>query len=90
MDVSSSLIVTISIFFAGIYFFLYLQKLAIKKGLLVKVEYSKPRKLFWAALIFVIVASNSIITGYPHLIVLGIGLGLKLYFTKEFYALNRN
>lgn len=65
---------------------LFLQKKAIKNGDLVKVEYSKPKRLFWAVLISSIVACNSIIFGNIYFILLAVAMGCYLYFFKQYYA----
>ncbi len=65
---------------------LFLQRLAIKNGRLVKAEYSKPKRLFWAVLIASIVACNSITLGNYYFIVLAVAIGVYLYFFKQYYA----
>ncbi len=69
---------------------LVIQMFALKKGYFVKVEYSKPRKLFWAVFISSILAVNSIIFGNMYFLLLAVVLGVYLYFFKQYYAFKRN
>lgn len=69
---------------------LVIQMFALKKGHFVKVEYTKPRKLFWAIFISSIFAVNSIIFGNFYFLLLAVALGLYLYFFKQYYAFKRN
>ena len=66
MDVSSFPIVPL-IIIVVICVLLLLQNFAKKNGYFVKVEYSKPKRLFWAVLISLIVASNSVVFGGVYL-----------------------
>jgi len=73
----------------GIIFLLLLQKIAMKKGCFVKVEYSKPKRLFWAILISLIIASNSIFLNSMYFIPLAVVIGFYLYFYKQYYTFRR-
>ncbi len=77
------------IIFVALFVLLCLEKIAIKNGRFVKVEYSKPKRLFWAVLIASIVACNSVILGNFYFIVLGVAIGLYLYFFKQYYEIDR-
>jgi len=69
---------------------LLLQRIAVKKGKFVKVEYNKPKRLFWAVFISLIIASNSITFGSIYFIPLAAAIGYYLYFYKQYYAFKRN
>lgn len=68
---------------------LLLQSIAIKSGRFVKVEYSKPKRLFWAVLISLIVASNTVVSGELYFLLLAVAVGFYLYFFKQYYAIKR-
>lgn len=70
----------------GICVMLVLQEIAKRKGYLVKVEYSKPKRLFWAVLISLIVACNSVVLENMYFILLAFVIGLYLYFFKQYYT----
>jgi hypothetical protein len=76
-------------FFIGIVFLLLLQKIAMKKGCFVKVEYSKPKRLFWAILISLIIAFNGLFIGSMYFIPSAIAIGFYLYFYKQYYTFRR-
>jgi ABC-type spermidine/putrescine transport system permease subunit II len=73
----------------GIGFLLLLQQVGMKKGYFVKVGYSKPKRLFWAILISLIIASNSVVSGTLYPILLAIFIGFYLYFYKQYFELKR-
>lgn len=66
---------------------LILQQRAIKKGQLVKVYYSKAKRLGWALLIASLVAVNAITFNNLVLILPAVAIGLYLYYFKQYYAL---
>ncbi len=68
---------------------LFLQSIAMKSGRFVKVEYSKPKRLFWAVLISLIVASNTVVSGELYFLLLAVAVGFYLYFFKQYYAIKR-
>lgn len=88
MDISSFPTVPL-IIMVGVCVLLILQKIAMKNGHFVKVEYSRPKRLFWALLISSIVAFNSVVSGNMYFILLAVVIGLYLYFFKQYYAINR-
>jgi hypothetical protein len=69
---------------------LVIQMFALRKGNLVKVEYTKQRRLFWAIISSSIVAVTSIFSGNMYFLLLAVVLGLYLYFFKQYYAFKRN
>lgn len=87
MDIASFSSVQL-IIVLGICILLFLQKKAIKKEYFVKVEYSKPKRLFWAVLTSSIIASNSIIFEDMFFVLLAFVIGLYLYFFKQYYVVN--
>ena len=89
MDVFSHINNVQLFIFIGIVFLLLLQQITMKKGYFVKVEYSKPKRLFWAILISLIIASNSIILGSMYFIPLAVVIGSYLYFYKQYYTFRR-
>ena len=66
---------------------LIVQKIAMKNGYFVKVEYSKPKRLFWAVVISLIVACNSVVFGNVYFILLAVVIGFYLYFFKQYYVI---
>ena len=76
--------------FVVIVVLLVIQMFALKNGHFVKVEYTKPRKLFWAIVISSIFAVNSIVFESLYFLPLAVALGLYLYFFKQYYAFKRN
>lgn len=66
---------------------LILQQRAIKKGQLVKVYYSKAKRLGWALLIASLVAVNAITFNNFVLLLPAVVIGLYLYYFKQYYAL---
>lgn len=66
---------------------LVLQQRAIKKGQLVKVQYSKAKRLFWALLIASLVAVNAITFNNFVLLLPAVAIGLYLYYFKQYYTL---
>lgn len=68
---------------------LFLQSIVMKHGRFMKVEYSKPKRLFWAVLISLIVASNTVISGELYFLLLAVAVGFYLYFFKQYYAIKR-
>ncbi len=66
---------------------LILQQRAIKKGQLVKVQYSKEKRLFWALLSASLVAANAIIFNHVVLLLPAVAIGFYLYYFKQYYAL---
>ena len=64
-----------------------LQGFAIVKGYLVKVEYSQPKRLFWAILISAIVASSYFVSGNVLSLIMSLLIGIFLYYKKQYYAL---
>jgi asparagine N-glycosylation enzyme membrane subunit Stt3 len=66
---------------------LMLQQRAIKKGQLVKVQYSKAKRLFWALLSAALVAVNAMIFNHLVLLLPAVVIGLYLYYFKQYYAL---
>ena len=86
MDVSSFPIVPL-IIIVVICVLLLLQNIAKKNGYFVKVEYSKSKRLFWAVLISLIVASNSVVFGSVYFILLAVVIGFYLYFFKQYYVI---
>lgn len=71
-------------------FLFWVQKRAIKKGQLVKVEYAKPRRLFWAVSLSAIAAIPGFMIGNMIFIALAIVGGIYLYFFKQWYELKRD
>ena len=88
MDISSISIFQL-ILIVVICVLLIFQKVAMKNGYFVKVEYSKPNRLFWAVLISSIVACNSIASGNMYFILFAVAVGFYLYFFKQYYVINR-
>jgi len=88
MDMSSFSILQLLIF-VGICVLLFLQKIAMKNGHFVKVEYSKPKRLFWAVLISSIIACPGIYLGNIYFVLFAVSIGFYLYFFKQWYAHNR-
>lgn len=66
---------------------LILQQRAIKKGQLVKVQYSKAKRLGWALLISMLFAINSITFDNLFFLLPAVVLGIYLYYFKQYYAL---
>lgn len=73
-----------------ILFLLWVQKGAIKKGQLVKIEYSKPRRLFWAVSLLAIAAVPGFVFGNMIFIAMAIAGGIYLYFFKQWYEFKRD
>ncbi len=88
MNIPSAMIVPLIIALV-VCVLLFLQSIAIKSGRFVKVEYSKPKRLFWAVLISLIVASNTVVSGELYFLLLAVAVGFYLYFFKQYYAIKR-
>lgn len=86
---ASSLPMVPLIIFLVICALLFLQSIAMKRGHFVKVEYSKSKRLFWALLISLMVASNSVVSGNIYFLLLAVAIGFYLYFFKQYYAIKR-
>lgn len=69
-----------------IVFLLILQQRAIQKGQLVRVQYSKAKRLFWALLISMLFAINSLTFDNLLLLIPAMVLGIYLYYFKQYYA----
>jgi len=89
MDVFSHINKVQLFIFLGIVCLILLQQILMKKGSFVKVEYSKSKRLFWAILFSLIIASNSITLGSMHFIPLAVVIGFYLYFYKQYYTFRR-
>ncbi len=88
MNIPSAMIVPLIIALV-VCVLLFLQSIAMKSGRFVKVEYSKPKRLFWAVLISLIVASNTVVSGELYFLLLAVAVGFYLYFFKQYYAIKR-
>ena len=76
--------------FISICVLLVWQRVAIKKGNLVKVEYSKPKRFIWAFVISALVATNGIVFGNIYFVFFAIAFGIYLYFFKQWYQPKRD
>ncbi len=88
MNIPSAMIVPLIIALV-VCVLLFLQSIAMKSGRFVKVEYSKPKRLFWAVLISLIVAINTVVSGELYFLLLAVAVGFYLYFFKQYYAIKR-
>ena len=85
MDFSSISMVQLGLFVV-ICLLLALQMRAKKQGLLVKVDYSKSQRMFWAVLVALIPAFHGLMFGNYFFIALAVAGGIYLYFVKQYYT----